>query len=167
VGWDREEDPPAPIIGGDAIYPIPMNALMARHYGLSWVVTTDHGGPNHSKVHLEKAYPELLQSRAVVPGLIQFFGMEFDSPGVTGPVADRSTDTNPTARVVARFGEDEWMSDGPYREISFRLGGVSTDRYLRVRGTNGSELEPEPDPLGEDPWSDLWFYSNPIFLDVC
>ena len=35
-----------------------------------------------------------------------------------------------------------------------------------MRGTNGSELEPEPDPRGEDPWSDLWFYSNPIFLDA-
>ena len=22
----------------------------------------------------------------------------------------------------------------------------------------------EPDELGEDPWSDLWFYSNPVFV---
>ncbi len=81
VGWDDSEDPPAPIIAGDAIYPTPMNALMASHYGLDWMVTTDHGGPNHSKVNLETAYPELLQSREVVPDIIQFYGMEFDTPG--------------------------------------------------------------------------------------
>ena len=85
---------------------------------------------------------------------------------MTGPVAERSTDTNPTTRVVARFGEGDWTRSGPYRELAFRLEGVSVDGYLRVRGTNGSEREPVPDPPGEDPWSDLWFYSNPIFLDV-
>ena len=45
---------------------------------------------------------------------------------------------------------------------SLRLDGPS---YLRVRGTNvATELEPEPDELGEDPWADLWFYSNPVFI---
>ena len=81
VGWDTEQNPPAPIIGGDAIYPTPMNALMARHYGLSWMVTTDHGGPNHNKLNHDIAYPELVQSREVVDDLIQFYGMELNSPG--------------------------------------------------------------------------------------
>ena len=81
VGWNRDNDPPTPIIGGDAIYPIPMNALMGRRFGLSWMVATDHGGPNHSKVNLERAYPELVLSRELVPEVIQFFGMEFNSPG--------------------------------------------------------------------------------------
>jgi hypothetical protein len=433
VGWDHETEPPSPIIGGDAIYPLAMNAVMGRHYGLSWMVGTDHGGPNHSKVNLDLAYPELVQARAVVPEVVQFVGMEFDTPGaehssliiprtpdeadrlhqlesgyardepwppdpswdtpprmlealavardfpvppvvivnhpsrsargvgvygantpaelrdwhdtapnvavgmagapghqaatlnpdgtldperprggygksptlggfdqmtarlggfwdsmlgegrrwwitansdshvnwredgsdfwpgeysktwvwaehdhdsilegirggrvfvtlgdliselyvtarvvgegeeaqiggrlevpagrtvevtirfldpaapnhhgddpsvsrvdliagdVTGPVADRATDRNPTTRVVARFGEGDWATDGAYRSVTHRLEDVAADGYLRVRGTNGSELEPEPDPRGEDPWSDLWFYSNPIFLDV-
>jgi hypothetical protein len=433
VGWDRETDPPAPIIAGDAIYPIAMNAAMGRHYGLGWMVATDHGGPNHSKVNLERAYPELVQSRAVVPEVVQFFGMEFDTPGaehssliiphspdeadhlhqiesrfarnepwppdpswdtpprmlealaamrdlpappvfianhpsrsatglgvygantpsefrdwndtapdvavgmagapghqatmlnpdgtldperprggyggsptlggfdqmtarvggfwdsmlgegrhwwitansdshvnwredgsdfwpgeysktwvwaerdhdsildgirggrvfvtlgdlvselyvaarvegedtevgiggqldvpagrtvevtvrfldpdtpnhhgdqpsvsrvdliagdVTGPVTDRAADTNPSTRVVARFGEDDWTTDGPYRSFTYRLEDVSSNGYVRVRGTNGAEAEPEPDPRGEDPWADLWFYSNPIFLEV-
>ncbi|MEX0963764.1 MAG: hypothetical protein WDZ52_06965 [Pseudohongiellaceae bacterium] len=81
VGWDRTQNPPTPILGGDAIYPTHMNALMAKYYGLGWMVTTDHGGPNHSQVNLERAYPELLQSRLVVPEVIQFYGMEFDTPG--------------------------------------------------------------------------------------
>jgi hypothetical protein len=81
VGWDRDADPPTPILGGDAIYPIPMNAVMARHFGLGWMVATDHGGPNHSKVNLETAYPELQMSREVVPEVVQFFGVELDTPG--------------------------------------------------------------------------------------
>lgn len=71
----------SPITGIDAYYPIPMNALMARRFGLSWMVGTDHGGPNHSKVNLEKAYPELTLSRELVPEVIQFYGMELNSPG--------------------------------------------------------------------------------------
>ncbi|NNF16492.1 MAG: phosphoesterase, partial [Gammaproteobacteria bacterium] len=80
VEWDMETDPPTPLIGGDAIYPIPMNAVMGKYFGLSWMVATDHGGPNHSKVNLERAYPELVQSRLVVAEVIQFYGMELDTP---------------------------------------------------------------------------------------
>lgn len=80
VGWNDSTTPPSPIVAGDAIYPIPQNAEMARKHGLSWMVSTDHGGPNHSKVNLEMAYPELQQSRVAVPDLIQFYGMEFDTP---------------------------------------------------------------------------------------
>ena len=430
VGWDDTTNPPTPIIGGDAIYPIPMNALMARYYGLSWMVSTDHGGPLHSKVNLEQAYPELVMSREVVPEVIQFYGMEFDTPGadhssliiphshdeadhlhhlesqfnrrepfpsdstwdteprmiealqamdglspkpvvianhpsrsargfrkygrydpeefrnwndtapeiavgmagapghqavainkdgsprmgrrggyrlfptmggfdqmtavvggfwdsmlgegrhwwitansdshvhwkeggadfwpgeysktyvwaeknhddildgirngrvfvtlgdliselyvtvsaagnsvdiggdlsfpageevditirfldpdalnaagqnpsvsrvdlimgdITGPVADRAIDTNPTTRVVARFTEEQWETDGDYKVINFRMNNVSTRSYIRIRGTNGEEQEPAGDPVGEDPWSDLWFYANPIFLNI-
>lgn len=95
VGWDRTVEPPAPIKGGDAIYPTPMNALMAKYYGLSWMVTTDHGGPGHSKVNFETAYPELLKSRLIVPDLLQFYGMEFDTPG-----ADHSS-------LIIPFTDDE------------------------------------------------------------
>jgi len=433
VGWDQDTDPPSPILGGDAIYPIPMNALMAKHHGLAWMVATDHGGPNHSRVSLELAYPELQMARAAVPDLIQFFGMEFDTPGadhsslivprtpdearrlhdiesafsrhepwppdttwnteprmmqalgvmkelpeppvlianhpsrsaqgvgdyglydpaelrdwndeapqvavgmagapghqaaavnpdgsldpdgprggyarsptlggfdqmtarlggfwdsmlgegrrwwitansdshvnwreggadfwpgeysktyvlahevhdsilaairagrvfvttgdliaelwvtarasgsaegadiggtlevprgsdvevtirwldpdtpnhhgddprvarvdliageVRGPVEDRTTDINPTTRVVARFGPDAWASDGVYRTATYVLEDVTSDGYVRVRGTNGDEDEPLPDPRGEDPWTDLWFYGNPIFIQI-
>jgi len=430
VGWDTDEDPPRPIIAGDAIYPIAMNALQAQRFGLDWMVATDHGGPNHSRVNLEIAYPWLLESRASVPGLIQFFGMEFDTPGadhsslimphthdeaervhsvesrfsrnepwppdptwnteprmlealefmdgfpdkpvvianhpsrsapglgdyglydpaefrdwndtapeiavgmagapghqamtlsrdgsigrdlnrgaygnyptaggfdqmtarlggfwdsmlgegrrwwitansdshvnwreggvdfwpgeysktyvlarknhddilasiragrvfvtlgdliselwvevetgaetagigghvhaeagsdvtvtirvrdpaganhrgespsvarvdlivgeITGPVEDRTTDTNPTTRVEHRFDASEWTADGEFLTMTYVFEGVDRELYLRVRGTNGSELEPQLDPRGEDPWSDLWFYSNPIFVE--
>ncbi|MBT2756810.1 phosphoesterase [Mesobacillus foraminis] len=80
VGWDNSTNPPTPIKGGDAIYPTVKNAENAKKYGLDWMVTTDHGGPNHSKVNLEQAYPELLKSRQAVPEVLQFYGMEFDTP---------------------------------------------------------------------------------------
>lgn len=81
VRWDNSVFPPAPIIGGDAIYSIPLNAQMAANHGLSWMVITDHGGPNRAKLALEQAYPELLASRKALPHILQFYGMEFDVPG--------------------------------------------------------------------------------------
>ncbi|MGM0922111.1 MAG: phosphoesterase [Bacillota bacterium] len=443
VGWDNSTNPPTPIKGGDAIYPTVKNAENAKKYGLDWMVTTDHGGPNHSKVNLEQAYPELLKSREAVPEVLQFYGMEFDTPAadhssliipknenesetlfdieskfnkrepypndgsrdtesnminalnymkeldeapvlfanhpsrsasgdgkwgqdtpqefrnwndtapnvsigmegapghqagavnpdgsidpngarggygnvnaptiggfdqmtakvgglwdsmlgegrhwwitstsdshvnwrdggsdfwpgeysktyvkaeknyqdimkelrsgnvfvatgdlvseldvqvksggkspwyaksngntasigetltlqgknskdvevkirlldpndenangdnpkvkrvdlivgeVNGKVEDRSTATNPTTKVVKRFDEKDWKKDGKYIEISYTLKDVDKDSYIRLRGTNTDQLEPELDPRGEDPWTDLWFYSNPIFI---
>ena len=81
VGWDRRVDPPALILGRDAIYSIPRNARMARRYGLEWTVATDHGGPDHSRIYLEMAYPELLRAREEVPQVVQFFGLELNTPG--------------------------------------------------------------------------------------
>ena len=450
VGLDNSTTPPTPIIGGDAIYPVALNATQARFYGLDWMVQTDHGGPNHSRVNRELAYPDLLQSRQLIPEVLQFYGMEFDTPAadhstvmvpktrteeetlfqiestyskrepfpadpsrdtepkmlealrfmrglpqppvviahhasrsapcpgppapqpcpafvwgqdtpqefrnwndtapqvaigmegapghqaealnpdgslnttgprgafggypthggfdqmtaivgglwdsmlgegrrwwitstsdshvnwrdgggdfwpgeysktyvyasksyrgvldglrngrvfvtlgdlvssldvtayahnarhehhlhgrsatigetlrvkekrdvtivirardpfaanahgdqpdvnrvdlivgrVTGPVLDRASAKNPTTRVVKRFGPDEWHKQGEYLTMVYTLHNVTDDVYVRVRGTNTSQLEPARDPRGEDPWADLWFYSNPIFIDV-
>jgi hypothetical protein len=54
-------------------------------------------------------------------------------------------------------------------EHTFR--NVRQPFYLRLRGTDGhvaapGSLEPGLDEPGADPWSDLWFYSNPVFIDV-
>lgn len=438
VGYQPSADPaspPTPIIAGDAKYPIATNAQMAMKHGLSWMVSTDHGGPNHSKVNREQAYPELLRSRAEVQGLIQFYGMEFDTPGgdhsslivphthqedavlfeieekfskrdaypadpardaeprmldalrhmkaietppvvianhpsrsakglgvyghyvprefrdwndlapevavgmegapghqagalkpdgsldaeghrggygaaptmggfdqmtarlggfwdsmlaegrnwwvtstsdshrhyteggndfwpgeysktyvrarrdyddildglrngrvfvttgdliseldlgvrpvgraggataeiggrvkvragqdvrvtlrvrdpsganhggrtlsvkridlirseVTGPASDRTTDQNPKARIEQRFTERDWVREGEYITLTYTVRNLQQASYLRVRGTNTDELEPTADPAGEDPWSDLWFYGNPVFIDI-
>ena len=80
VTWDREADPPAAIIGGHGIYPIPLNALMAKWHGLVWMVATDHGGRAHSKLNLEQAYPNLVVARDAVPEVIQFYGIELNAP---------------------------------------------------------------------------------------
>lgn len=439
VGFDEKSTPPTPQMGADAAYPIPMNAVMARRFGLDWIVATDHGGPNHSKVHRDHAYPELLHSRLAVPELVQFFGMELNTPGadhssiivppgtdevdrlvnietlfdsrepwpldparnledkmldalkamraqlpkpiviahhpsrsatglgeyglttpselrnwndaapdvaigmegapghqaaalmrerfgpsaharyfgkqaprgaygryptmggfdqmtaklggfwdsmlgegrrwwitatsdshihytdggvdfwpgeysktyvyagknhssilaglrsgrvfvatgdlvtsvdlsakagrasamtggtlkiakpspvkvtirvrdpkalnangddprlaridlirgkVTGPAAQRSNDANPSTRVEARFASEKWRRDGEYIVVDYVITDMNSDEYIRVRGTNTQELEPSVDALGESPWSDLWFYTNPIFIDM-
>ncbi|MEU7922514.1 phosphoesterase [Micromonospora zamorensis] len=68
--------------GADAVYPIVTNAIMAKNFGLTWAMCTDHGGPTHSKVNIEQAYPDLLRSRKLVPEVLQFWGMEFDAPSL-------------------------------------------------------------------------------------
>jgi len=442
VKWDKSVEPPSPIFAGDAHYSAAMNAQMAQHHGLSWMVTTDHGGPNHSKLNLEHAYPALLASRQALPQIIQFYGMELDTPGAkhssliiphshqestqlfeleqqyarnevypadpsrdtetrmlealatmkqqenqpivivnhpgrtatdlgkytkvtptelrnwhdTAPMVaigmegspghqasainadgsqnisglrggykafptmggfdqmtaklggfwdsmlgegrrwwitsssdshvhytegrtdfwpgeyaktyiysqknyhdllenlraghvfvttgdliselyvsvenismdknslqnkqtktagigdtltvshsnmvevtirfldpetnnfhfenprvnrvdlivgevgkkhhDKSVDSNPSTKVIKRFDQHDWQKNGKYKTMTYQFNHVSDDFYLRVRGTNTDELEPEKDPSGEDPWADLWFYSNPIFIDV-
>ena len=96
AGYDRSKNPPGLIKGREAIYSTPMNAQMARRYGLSWMVTTDHGGPNHAKFNMTQAYAELKQSRRAVPDVLQFYGMELNMPGM-----DHHTLIIPNA-------EDEW-----------------------------------------------------------
>lgn len=85
---------------------------------------------------------------------------------VTGPAADRSSATNPTTQVLKRFDANDWERDGEYLTMRYTLEDVSDDLYVRVRGTSTDEIEPTPDPRGENPWSDLWFYSNPIFVEA-
>ena len=72
--------PPMPVLAADGRYSIPTNAAMAREHGLAWMVSTDHGGPLHSKLNYEQAYPALQRSRKQVPEVVQFYGMEFDTP---------------------------------------------------------------------------------------
>jgi len=85
---------------------------------------------------------------------------------VMGLLADKSIDTNPTTQVVGRYYQDNWQQDKQYRVISYTMENVIQNIYIRVRGTNTEQLEPETDQRGENPWSDLWFYSNPIFIQV-
>ena len=70
---------------------------------------------------------------------------------LTGPLPDPAQDRNPTTRVVRRFSQGDWSRQGEYRTMSHTLEGFDGDGYLRVRGTNTRQLEPEPDPRGEDP----------------
>jgi hypothetical protein len=84
---------------------------------------------------------------------------------ITGTNPDLSADTNPTTKVVARYSPNQWRREGDEYVIRHTLRDVETDLYARVRGTNTDEAEPLPDGL-ESPWSDLWFYSNPVFVHV-
>ena len=115
VGYDFEEDPPKPERGGDAVYQITTNNAMAKHFGLTWTVVTDHGGPNHSRVNQLWSYPELLTSRKMLPDMVQFFGMELNSPGADHasliiPHSDREREQ--LADLELRFDRREaWPDD--------------------------------------------------------
>ena len=84
---------------------------------------------------------------------------------VTGPSTNPDADTNPTTKVVARFGENQWRRQGDELVIKHTLSNLDGSFYVRVRGTNTNEDEPLLDGL-ESPWTDLWFYSNPVFVDA-
>ncbi|MET7670609.1 hypothetical protein ABZS39_21075, partial [Micromonospora luteifusca] len=84
---------------------------------------------------------------------------------ITGPSANLDADTNPTTKVVARFGPRDWRRQGEDYVIRHTLRNVEADTYARVRGTSTDEAEPLADGL-ESPWDDLWFYSNPVFVHV-
>jgi hypothetical protein len=93
---------------------------------------------------------------------------------VTGPVKDRDTFTTPATKVVKSF---EVTPKTGQVTFTYDLGRVDGPFYLRVRGTDGKRTAPgylgaAVDPVGPamdvlgsaDPWTDLWFYSNPIWV---
>jgi hypothetical protein len=93
---------------------------------------------------------------------------------VTGRVSDKDTFTTPGTRVVKSF--EVGRSTGSVR-LTYSLGRVDKPLYVRLRGTdgnrgavgiNGAAVDPAGpaiDVLGDaDPWKDLWFYSNPIWV---
>ncbi|MFE0803382.1 PHP domain-containing protein [Streptomyces sp. NPDC058812] len=93
---------------------------------------------------------------------------------VTGTVADKDTFTAPTARVVKSY---EVNKDTGTVRLTYDLGRVDHPVYLRTRGTDGNRsavgaLGAKVDPAGPaidvvgdaDPWRDLWFYSNPVWI---
>lgn len=82
---------------------------------------------------------------------------------IVGETGAASDDGNPTTRLVKRFTARDWQREGDMLVVRHRLRAPGSG-YLRVRGTNTQQAEPEPDVPGEDPWQDLWFYSNPVYL---
>ena len=82
---------------------------------------------------------------------------------VTGKVSDPAANSNDSTRVVKRFTSRDWNKEGEYLTMTYAIPATS-QHYVRVRGTNTDELEPEKDPPAENPWHDLWFYSNPVFI---
>src|SRR5262245_8937111 len=64
----------------DGEYEILTQVDEAARHGLSWCVITDHGGPMHDKIALEKAYPELLAARRKHSEMTIFQGMEWNVP---------------------------------------------------------------------------------------
>ncbi|MDX3692202.1 PHP domain-containing protein [Streptomyces europaeiscabiei] len=93
---------------------------------------------------------------------------------VTGAPADKDTFTAPTAKVVKSYEVNK--STGTVR-LTYELGRVDRPLYVRLRGSDGNRSAvgargaavdpagPAIDVVGDaDPWRDLWFYSNPVWV---
>lgn len=118
VDWDRSTSPPTPVRGGDSPYTRSRNARQALAFGLSWMVHTDHGGPGHSAVTADHAWPALQQARRDVPALIQFNGMEFDVPAAEHAsliIAPGPRERDELVEIERRFSRNEPV-DGMQRD---------------------------------------------------
>lgn len=85
---------------------------------------------------------------------------------ILGPSADRDSMGNPTTKVVARLLVNQGERNGNVLTFRYSFTDVKDSFYVRIRGTNTEVLEPRLDPPGINPWTDLWFYSNPILIRV-
>ncbi|MEV1288845.1 PHP domain-containing protein [Micromonospora sp. NPDC049679] len=93
---------------------------------------------------------------------------------VSGPVSDPDSFTAPNTKVVKSF---EVARGSSKVSFSYSFGKVDKPFYVRVRGTDGNRttagllgagvdpVGPAMDVVGDaDPWKDLWFYANPIWI---
>lgn len=102
-------------------------------------------------------------------------------------------DKNTSSKIEATFNSSNWEVDEEgWHTIVYHIKDVQKNMYFRIRGTNLApntpcETDAEGNPLidrsdeilnpgcedyfknhdnAEEAWSDLWFYSNPIFVRV-
>lgn len=93
---------------------------------------------------------------------------------VSGKAEDRDAFTTPTTKVVKSYEVD--ATAGVVR-FTYPLGEITTPVYVRLRGTDGNRTAvglrgaavdpagPAMDVVGDaDPWRDLWFYTNPMWV---
>ncbi|MCL2083417.1 MAG: chitobiase/beta-hexosaminidase C-terminal domain-containing protein [Oscillospiraceae bacterium] len=88
-------------------------------------------------------------------------------------------DSVSTTRVIKRFNRSEFKTANGWTTVSFDLPATSKDMYYRLRGTNNSVGSANCDASGNPTidsgvlptntiakaYADLWFYSNPIFVN--
>ncbi len=104
-----------------------------------------------------------------------------DIRGIIQPDSDEyKNPVNSTTEILKTFSSDDWKKgDDGINYISYSLS-ISNSQYFRLRGTNipintQNETDEYGNPLcdiligdnnEESAWKDLWFYSNPIFVEV-
>lgn len=123
-----------------------------------------------------------------VPAVDHIDLIKGDVTGIIEPTDARYTDpTNPSAQVVWQFFSNQWrVEEDGTRVISYaiKVPRNAQSFYLRIRGTNHANCTPfetdcQGNPIADDlatknlgldeaeeAWADLWFYGNPIFVNV-
>jgi hypothetical protein len=132
-------------------------------------------------LHARRGTPVTLQIRidtARVPNWSQFLPtlaqVDVIRGAITGAAKDRDTMSAPGTRVVRSYDVS-----GQTRTIvlTYALGRLDDGFYVRLRGSDGNRLAvglkgaavdpagPKMDVVGDaDPWQDLWFYTNPMWV---
>lgn len=135
-------------------------------------------------------YKEITAHKTEVNNKVKLDHIDLIGGLVTGKATDYNNAKNPSTKVIARFYRDDW---GPadsqgYYTISYKVK-ADKDMYFRLRGTNlplntQGETDENGNPLkdirlykedfpsledyfnavNDRNYSDLWFYSNPIFV---
>jgi len=98
-----------------------------------------------------------------------------------------NNNSNPTTKVLARFSSKDWKQDQEGNNVIVYSMKLEKNQYIRLRGTNlGLDVEGETkageplpdlkineqdnqkrfDLINNQNYNDLWFYSNPIFLNL-
>ena len=90
--------------------------------------------------------------------------------------ADYKANTNNTTSILKRFTSTDWKTEKGWNVICYIIS-IDKKKYYRLRGTNvpvntagltdenGNPLiDPEKNNTPAKAWADLWFYSNPIFV---
>lgn len=83
---------------------------------------------------------------------------------ILGICKDRSAMSNETTRIVRQVPVQAMTREGPWLSLAHKFERVDQPMYVRLRGTSGDNDGPVMDPSGVNPWNDLWFYSNPVFI---
>lgn len=123
------------------------------------ITVTLASGPNAAQLRPELARVDLIAGQ------------------VTGAFADRDTFTTPQTKVVTSFDTTGARAKGGTVTFRHVFRDVADPFYVHFRGTDGNRSQPgalgaSVDPNGPaidvvgdaDPWTDLWFYTNPVFV---
>ena len=138
-------------------------------------------------------YESLFNTNDSVSNKVDVHHVDLISGEVTGKI-DKNDDNytnskNETTKIVASFTEEDWTLDKDgYNSLEITVP-ADTNRYYRLRGTNldynvegetdaqGNPLRDEVlthdgsnqekfDMINDRNYTDMWFYSNPIFVEV-
>jgi len=136
---------------------------------LGGVLTARRGTPVTLTIRIQTAV--LPNWSQVLPKLAR---VDVIRGAVTGPAGDRDAFSAPGTRVVQSY--DVSAQQGSI-SLSYALGPLDDGLYVRLRGSDGNRLAPglngaAVDPAGPvmdvvgdaDPWNDLWFYTNPMWV---
>jgi hypothetical protein len=170
------------IVSGDLIDGLQFTAQYSSEkatMGDTLAVAPKKGTGNPVKITIKFKSPAMNNNgQVVMVDHIDLIGGE-----VTGFVAPGSANynnpVNPTTKVIARFTSADWEMDADGWYVIQYHTRLDRNMYFRLRGThlgvNVANETQDGEPLSDSlmspntpakAWADLWFYSNPIFVNV-